>query len=586
MLNVHMENVEDPKSGIDFVTEIDKKHTSEFANNPEMDDYIAKFLGLSSDAQANESQEKTMPLKEGLRTFPKAVLWSIILSTAIVMEGYDVVLLGSFYALPAFSKKYGVLSKDGTYTIEAKWQTGLSMCTNVGEIIGLFAAGIIADRIGYRWTLIGSLMLVIGFIFILFFAKDLAMLAVGEILLGMPWGAFQTLTVSYASEVCPLVLRFYLTTYVNICWILGQLIASGVLKSYAGSASKWAYKVPFALQWMWPIPIMIGIYLAPESPWWLVKKGRIDEAKVSLGRLISENENIPDKSILVDAMTAKIQLANEEEAALVAGISYFDCFKGGNWRRTRIGAMVWTLQNLTGSALMGYSTFFYEQAGLSTSNSFTFTIVQYVLGLIGTVGSWFVSRKVGRFKIYFFGLSAQTILLILVGVLGCLNSKGASWGIGTLLLVFTFTYDLTIGPVCYCLVAEIPSARLRTKSIIISRNVYNVAGIFNAVIMPYMLNTDAWNWKAKTGFFWAGFAFLGAVWCWFELPETKGRTFAELDTLFKNKVKARDFAKTEVVTFDAQEMMERLGEDGLKKMVHETEGATTSGYDKEREFSP
>ncbi|ODQ78827.1 hypothetical protein BABINDRAFT_38508 [Babjeviella inositovora NRRL Y-12698] len=586
MLNTHVEDLDDPNTKVDFVTELDKKNTSEFASNPEMDDYIAKFLGLSSDAQANETQEKTMPLMQGLKTFPRAALWSIVLSTAIIMEGYDTNLLNSLYGLSAFQEKYGVPSKDGGYQIEAKWQTALSMCVNIGEIIGLFAAGIIADRIGYRWTLIGSLFAVICFIFIVFFSLSLGMLAAGEILLGLPWGAFQTLTVSYASEVCPLVLRFYLTTYVNICWVLGQLISSGVLKSYVGSDSEWAYKVPFALQWMWPIPIMIGIYLAPESPWWLVKKGRISEARKSLGRLISENEHIPDKSILVDAMTAKIQLANEEEAALVAGISYTDCFKGGNWRRTRIGAMVWLIQNITGSSLMGYSTYFYIQAGMDKSNAFTFSIVQYVLGLIGTVGSWFLSQKAGRFQIYFFGLCTQSFILILVGILGCLNSKGVSWAIGSLLLIFTFVYDLTIGPVCYCLVTEIPSARLRTKSVIISRNVYNVGGIVSAVIMPYMLNPDAWNWKAKTGFLWGGLAIISAVWCWFELPETKGRTYAELDTLFKNKVKARNFAKTEVVTFDAQEMMERLGEEGLKKVVQDTEGATTTGYDNGRELSP
>ncbi|ODQ78826.1 hypothetical protein BABINDRAFT_183743 [Babjeviella inositovora NRRL Y-12698] len=527
-----------------------------------------------------------MPLMQGLKTFPKAALWSIVLSTAIVMEGYDTSLLSSLYGLSAFQEKYGVPSKKGGYQIEPKWQTALSMCVRVGELIGLFAAGIIADRIGYRWTLIGSLFAVICFIFIVFFSLSLGMLAAGETLLGLPWGAFQTLTVSYASEVCPLVLRFYLTTYVNICWVLGQLIASGVLKAYVGSTSKWAYRIPFALQWMWPIPVMIGIYLAPESPWWLVKKGRISKARKSLGRLISENEHIPDKAVLVDAMAIKIQLANEEGASLLAGFSYFDCLKGVNRRRTRIGAIVWLIQCMTGSTLMGYSTFFYEQAGMNKSNAFTFTIVQYVLGLIGTVGSWFVSQRVGRFKIYFFGLCTQSFILLLIGILGCLKSKGASWGIGSLLLVFVFVYDLAIGPVCYCLVTEIPSARLRTKSVIISRNLFNVGAIINAVLTPYMLNPDAWNWKAKAGFLWSGFALLGATWCWFELPETKGRTFAELDALFKNKVKARDFVKTEVVTFDAHAMMERLGEEGLKKVVQDTEGATTTGYANGREFSP
>jgi MFS transporter, SP family, general alpha glucoside:H+ symporter len=44
---------------------------------------------------------------------------------------------------------------------------------------------------------------------------------------------------------------------------------------------------PYSLQWMWPVPLMIGIYFAPESPWWLVRKGKIDAAKKSLLRLTS-----------------------------------------------------------------------------------------------------------------------------------------------------------------------------------------------------------------------------------------------------------------------------------------------------------
>lgn len=56
-----------------------------------------------------------------------------------------------------------------------------------------------------------------------------------------------------------------------------------------------------------------------------------------------------------------------------------------------------------------------------------------------------------------------------------------------------------------------------------------------------MLNPTAWAWGAKAGFFWAGTALLGLVWSWFRLPETKERTFAEIDGLFREEVKARDF---------------------------------------------
>lgn len=61
---------------------------------------------------------------------------------------------------------------------------------------------------------------------------------------------------------------------------------------------------------------------------------------------------------------------------------------------------------------------------------------------------------------------------------------------------------------------------------------------------PRMLNPSAWNWGAKSGFFYAGTCFLGLVWTWFRLPEPKGRTYGELDTLFEQRIPARQFSKT------------------------------------------
>lgn len=58
----------------------------------------------------------------------------------------------------------------------------------------------------------------------------------------------QTLTITYASEVCPVALRGYLTCYVNFCWGLGQVIGIGVIKSMLGRTDQWAYRIPYAIQ--------------------------------------------------------------------------------------------------------------------------------------------------------------------------------------------------------------------------------------------------------------------------------------------------------------------------------------------------
>jgi SP family general alpha glucoside:H+ symporter-like MFS transporter len=85
-----------------------------------------------------------------------------------------------------------------------------------GEVIGLIINGFVSERYGYRKTMIGALISMTCFIFILFFAPNVQTLVIGEVFCGIPWGMFQTLTTQYASEVAPVRLRPILTTFVNM----------------------------------------------------------------------------------------------------------------------------------------------------------------------------------------------------------------------------------------------------------------------------------------------------------------------------------------------------------------------------------
>ena len=146
-------------------------------------------------------KEQNMTLMQGIRLYPKAIGWSVLISTLIVMEGFDIALINNLYGFQAFNQKFGVQQPDGTWQIPAAWQAGLSNGANVGEIIGLFINGIVSERIGYRYTVLGCLVLITGFTAIFFTAQNVQTLLVAEILCGIPWGVFQTLTVTYASEV-------------------------------------------------------------------------------------------------------------------------------------------------------------------------------------------------------------------------------------------------------------------------------------------------------------------------------------------------------------------------------------------------
>lgn len=140
---------------------------------------------------------------------------------------------------------------------------------------------------------------------------------------------------AYASEVCPTALRGYLTVYVNLTWAFGQLVGAGVQSGVSGITTEWAYRIPFAIQWVWPIPIALLAYFAPESPWHLIRTGNHEEALHSIKRLSSFKDDSQHR-----AQLAMMQHTNQLEMDISAGTSYFDCFKGIDRRRTEIVCMV------------------------------------------------------------------------------------------------------------------------------------------------------------------------------------------------------------------------------------------------------
>ncbi len=299
-------------------------------------------------------------------------------------------LIGSLFAQPAFNETYGELRTNGKYQISAPWQSGLNNGSNIGQIIGLLLSGWVVERIGFRFTMMIALSVVIPFIFIQFFASSLGVLEAGQVLIGIPLGMFQTVTCVYAIEVMPTCLRAYLTSYVNLCWLCGQLLASGVLRGTLQLSAPWAYRAPFAVQWLWPLPLMIGAFLAPESPWWLVRQRRFDEAKHSVKRLTS-NTSV---NFNLDKHVALIRATTEHERRLKDETHFATCFKSTDLRRTIIVIGCYCMQVISGSTLRAYATYFFQQAGLATDQAFNMSIVVYAIGIVGVLSS--VSLRLSR----------------------------------------------------------------------------------------------------------------------------------------------------------------------------------------------
>jgi MFS transporter, SP family, general alpha glucoside:H+ symporter len=151
---------------------------------PSADKIEAAEFDRLADAQDANSQEHDLKLFDALRLYPKSVFWSVVMSAGVIMDGYDIKLIGTLYAQPAFQKAYGRLVKDDSYQIPAPWQAGLSNGSICGQFVGLLLAGHLSERFGFRKTMLAGLISVIACIFIPFFSPNLAVLEAGQVLFG------------------------------------------------------------------------------------------------------------------------------------------------------------------------------------------------------------------------------------------------------------------------------------------------------------------------------------------------------------------------------------------------------------------
>jgi SP family general alpha glucoside:H+ symporter-like MFS transporter len=122
-----------------------------------------------------------------------------------------------------------------------------------------------------------------------------------------------------------------------MCWGAGILLSSGVIRAVASIEGDLGWRLPFALQWVWPVPLFIVAYLAPESPWNSVRRDKVEEARKNLMRLTGDS---PMKAEEVEASLAYIRYTTEMERAETETASFWECFRGTNLRRTEIVSII------------------------------------------------------------------------------------------------------------------------------------------------------------------------------------------------------------------------------------------------------
>lgn len=278
--------------------------------------------------------------------------------------------------------------------------------------------------------------------------------------------------------------------------------------------------------------LAIGLPFSVESPWYLVRHEKIDAARTALQRLYGRNTNIETKLVAIQMTVAQDLAAKESKWA--------DLVRGPNCLRTAISCGVFVCQHLVGIIfVLGFSTYFFQLAGLPTEKSFDLGVGTTACGVVGTIISWTIVNRLGRRMIFNWGMAILSTINLLIGILDVVPTSGASWTQAALTVVWAFFYQVSIGAVAFVLLGEASSPSLRAKTTAMATATQAVFGIVMNIVIPYMVNPDSGNMKGKVGFVFGGLGAIATFACFLYIPDLKDRTFEEIDVMFANRVPPR-----------------------------------------------
>ncbi|KAI8210430.1 Maltose permease MAL61 [Colletotrichum sp. SAR 10_76] len=521
------------------------EHNLEASKTPivaEKDDIAAaKGEHVEEIGHAATAEDHVETPLQAIKNQPWAFLWCVYAIYVLILTSFDNQAGGSILSIPKFRKDFGN-EFNGDYVLPAKWQSAYSGAPVASAVIGSIGAGYITDIIGRKWTYFISYIFIFVGITLETTSTTNEMFFAGKFIAGFPIGAFITVSMTYIGEIAPLALRGILTAAAAIAFTIGPFIVSLIVNATGARQDRWAYRAIFVSQYgVSGLGILVLAFM-PESPWWLVNKGKMQKAMKSLSRLGYDAVQAEKRLSIITTTLAEVRKETE-------GASYAECFRKSNLRRTVISVMPLSIQALCGVYFVSaYSTYYQQLAGYSTQESFILAIVQQVISMLGNVVSWFLIDRVGRRGLTLYGMCILTTLLMITGGLAVAGTPGAVKGTVALLLIYCFFYNVTIGATAYSLLTEVATSRLRAKTASMALALQNALFTMWAFVIPFLFNPDQANLQAKVAFIFGAFSILSTVYLFLYQPEVAGRSYEELDEMFMKKVPARDFKsyKTEV----------------------------------------
>ncbi|KAK0374078.1 MFS hexose transporter [Colletotrichum melonis] len=522
---------------------MDDKHLEAHPTSIVDKDDIAAAKGehVEEIGHAATAEDHDETVLQAIKNQPWAFVWCIYAIYVLILTSFDNQAGGTVIGIPQFRKDFGS-EFNGNYVLPAKWQSAYSGAPVASAVVGSLGAGWVADRIGRKWTYFISYAFIFAGITCETVSTTNEIFFAGKFIAGFPIGAFITVSMTYIGEIAPLALRGILTAAAAIAFTIGPFIVSLVVNETGTRTDRWAYRTIFVSQYGISGIGALLLFFMPESPWWLVSKGKMQKAAKSLSRLGYDAVQVEKRLSVITLTLAEVRKETD-------GASFAECFRKSNLRRTIISVAPLSIQALCGVFFVAsYSTYYQQLAGYSTKESFTLAIVQQVMSMLGNVTAWFLIDRVGRRGLTLWGMCILTVLLMITGGLAVAATPGAVKGTVALLLVYCYIYNVTIGATAYSLLTEVATSRLRAKTASMALALQNSLFTMWAFVIPFLFNPDQANLGAKVAFIFGGLAVLSTVYLWFYQPEVAGRSYEELDEMFIKQVPARKFKgyKTEV----------------------------------------
>jgi SP family galactose:H+ symporter-like MFS transporter len=396
----------------------------------------------------------------------------------------------------------------------------------LGALGGSLLGGYLADHYGRKKAvLIAGLLFMTGAL-LQAFAPNVFLLVVGRLVVGFGVGVAAVAAPLYGAELAPAAHRGRFVSAYQLAITIGIFLAYLVNAGLAASDS-W--------RWMLGISVVPGILLLAvgalgvESPRWLAKMGRRDEARAVLARIAPDTD--------ADARLASIEHTLDEEAG---SASWGEVFDPSCRKPLMIALGLAIFQQITGiNAIIYYANQIFASAGFSTPEAQT-TATTWAVGGVNVAATFIAIAfidKLGRRPLLLAGLVGMGLALLTVGIAflsieaqpaGAASAGPSAAGIVTLiaLVVFIISFAFSLGPVVWTVINEVFPGRVRGRAVAVATAV-NWGAAF-LVSQFFLTLIDAIGTSATFWLF-AFFCLAGWIWVFRTVPETKGRSLEEIE---------------------------------------------------------